>query len=216
MAIAFDSATVANDEGTTPSPFSFNHTCSSGSNRLLLVGVSQFGGDTVTGITYNGVAMTQLVKTTAAWGGPTGYIYGLLNPASGTNAVAVSWTGGNDFTRCSAGSYTGVKQTGLPDATAHNENATAAQTSIAATITTVADNSWVGVYSLAQNGTFSSLTNGTIRQSSGPTMWGDSNGAVTPAGMDTLTSNFASSGQQCILLASFAPAISGGGFFNLL
>ena len=204
MAIAYDAG--SEEEGAPgTSPLTWSHTCT-GTNRLLLVGITHFNGDVVTGVTYNGVAMTQLDKT-SDFGGAIAYTYGLLNPATGSNNIAVSFSGGDAFLRCTAGSYTGVSQIGLPDAVAHAQNTTAAQTSIGTTVTTIADNTWVGSFSLATGGTFSSITNGTIRTTaaSGLAVWGDTNSDVTPAGGKTLTANFASSSQQCILLVSFAP-----------
>ena len=210
MAIAYDAGSEE-EVSAAASPMAWSHTCT-GSDPVLLVGIVHFGGDLVTGVTYNGAAMTQLDKT-SSFGGAVAYIYGLANPSTGANNISVAWSGGNATVRAAAGSYTGVRQTGLPDAVAHDQNTTAAQTSIAATVTTVANNAWVGAFSFAFGGTFSSITNGTIRTTagSGLCVWGDTNSVVTPAGGKTLTANFASSAQQCIVLASFAPATSSSG-----
>ncbi len=59
--IAFDSAT--NGGSGTGTSLTYAHTCS-GSARLLRVGVNLYnpGTDDLTGVTYAGVAMTQIGK----------------------------------------------------------------------------------------------------------------------------------------------------------
>lgn len=205
----------SSSEGTpATSPMTWNHTCS-GNDRLLMMGLVHFGGDLVTGVTYAGGSMTQLVKT-SSFGGAVAYIYGITAPTVGVNSIAVTFSGGTAFVRAAAGSYNGVKRAGLPDATAHTENTTAAQTSIAGTVTTVTNNAWVGVFSYAVGSAFTSITNGTIRTTtdSGLAVWGDTNSPVTPAGNKTLTANFGSGAQQAILLAAFAPNVGGGMFLS--
>jgi hypothetical protein len=66
------------------------------SNRALIVAVIFIGaaGGTSSGVscTWNGVSMTQLA--TAVNGGDI-FLFGLRNPATGSNNVVVSWTGAN-------------------------------------------------------------------------------------------------------------------------
>lgn len=96
---------------TSTSPMTWSHTCA-GSNRALLVQVYGGSGMTVTGVTYNGVAMTLLGNITSLIGQPV-YLYGLLNPASGANSVSVSFTG--TLAEAAAGSYSGVDSFGTVD-----------------------------------------------------------------------------------------------------
>ncbi len=70
---------------------SWSHTCT-GNDRALIVGISGWdGGSSLSGVTatYNGVSMTKIASTTIA-GSNQVVIWGLLNPASGANTVAIS------------------------------------------------------------------------------------------------------------------------------
>ena len=140
MAIALDTTT----QGTTTStsPLTWNHTCT-GSNLVLIVGVavSAVSADpNCSGVTYNGTSLTLLGSKRAV------FIYGqvslwyLLNPSTGSNQVSVAFSGTTDKS-CHAGatSWTGVAQTGQPDAVA---GSTATTQNPSVTVTTVADNCW--------------------------------------------------------------------------
>lgn len=92
MAVAYDNS--SNSGSLTGSSTSFSHT-TSGSGRLLLVGVYQQSGS-VSSITYNGVALTSLA-TTSLFGAIRMTVYYLLAPASGSNTVAVTLSGSTNF-----------------------------------------------------------------------------------------------------------------------
>ena len=97
MAIARDSSNSHqnfNDPG--PQTYSFTNTA----GNLLLVGVVlRDKGDTLTGITYGGVAMTLVDKVNYS-GTSSSYLYYLLAPATGANNVVISYTGtGSDASR---------------------------------------------------------------------------------------------------------------------
>ena len=81
----------------------------SGSNRYLTVSVIIDSSSTVTGVTYNGVAMTNLVSIRNT-GGHIVYIWGLVAPATGSNNVVVT---ASSSTTIGAGAiaFTGVNQT---------------------------------------------------------------------------------------------------------
>lgn len=205
MAIAFDNSTNLGEVESTS--LTTAHTCT-GDNLLLLVGV-RLGGSTddVTGVTYNSVAMTRLkynINDSSPNNTPT-YIYGLLSPDTGANNVVVT-RGSSGFILAVASSYTGVKQSGLPDSTAENETGTA--TSIAVTTTTVADNCWTAMQVTAAAGNLSAGANTTLRQmgsNTGIALF-DSNTAITPAGSTTLNANF-DSGISTAVMVSFEPFI---------
>lgn len=75
---------------------SFSYTVGSGSNRMLLVAVNTASGATVSGITYNGVSLTQRSTFgTSACANPDGgfYIYYLLAPTSGSNTLVITYSG---------------------------------------------------------------------------------------------------------------------------
>src|SRR3990167_6515020 len=93
MAIAFDASSDRGDDDGSPSTWS--HTCT-GDNRILIVGTMCQAGNTITGVTYAGAAMTQI--NTQAIGGATfsnQYLFYKVAPATGANDIVVSSSGGS-------------------------------------------------------------------------------------------------------------------------
>lgn len=94
MAIAIgsnSSSFTKSASGVTSLTFAYD--CGSASNRYLVVFVGDVSGDSVTGVTYNGVSMTQLGKANRGPSDTTtleGYIYGLHAPATGSNNVVIT------------------------------------------------------------------------------------------------------------------------------
>ena len=199
MAIALDTSTDGGNVSATS--LTYSHTCT-GSNLVLFVSVIYGTADNVTGVTYNGVAMTQLGKQQRPGGSRFTYLYGLVNPTTGANNVVIS-NSASDFTEGASVSYTGVKQSGLPDAFV-GQNYTA-QTVYSTNITTIADDCWLT--GLGYGGTVSAGTNATLRQtmSFGSEALFDSNSSVGTAGSKTINVNTTSS-SGTTLFASFAPA----------
>src|SRR4051812_6117328 len=78
----------------SPWTYSFNNA----SGTLLVVGVlaTCTSGATVTisGVTYNGVAMTAVPSGTVSWSSGASKItfFYLLNPATGSNTVSITWS----------------------------------------------------------------------------------------------------------------------------
>jgi hypothetical protein len=103
----------------------WSHTVSGGDNRLLAVSVSNRDNTTdgdrvISGITYNGTALTQAVSQddTSAGDNMRAEVWYLVNPPVGTASVVVSFAGGGP-TRGQAGavSFTGAAQTSPVDVT---------------------------------------------------------------------------------------------------
>ena len=199
--IAFDSETE-NVVGTSVTSLTFSHT-NTGSNLALVVGVAvNSATDVLTGVTYNGVAMTRINATqysTTAWE----YLYAMVAPTTGANNVVVSLSVANPVW-AHAVSYTGVSQTGLPDAQTTN-NATTG-TSITTSITTVANNAWIVTYARNFAASVTAGTNFVLRSTAFPIAIGDTNAAITPAGATSVTANDGSSGAWTINILSLAPA----------
>lgn len=223
MAIAFVASADGGNNGGSTNSLTFSYTCGSGSNRLLIVVITgdYAAHDDITGVTYNSVAMTLAVKKIAS-GSTTRnvYIYYLLNPASGSHSVAISSTA-NHYLLAGAADYTGVLQSGQPDATATNDSVSNA-TTLTTSITTVADNAWpILAESGYQNNTAPTAGSGSTRRTFDATFgtWGifDSNSAVHPAGAYSMTTgrNVADS-PIMHAIASFSPAGAGGGFGALI
>lgn len=151
MAIAQDatSSGVVNP-GTS---LTYSHTCT-GSNLILFVGVRGTSTNgSITGVTYNGVAMTEVARVLETGGNIYNYLFYLIAPATGTNNVVVSSNSNSLITAVSA-SFTGAKQSSQPDASGTNSGASPLTTSL----TSVADNCWGIMLAQDNNG---SLTAGT-------------------------------------------------------
>ena len=91
---------------------SFSHTCT-GSDLYLIVAVSMDvnNGESVTGVTYNSISMTKLVDITHSGNRIYSSLWGLVNPATGSNTVLVSTTFSGAGKSGGAASFTDVHQT---------------------------------------------------------------------------------------------------------
>lgn len=214
MSIAFNAAADLGNNGGTTNSLTASYTCGSGSNRLLVVGLvgdTDNGNDDITSVTYGGVAMTLAKKSASATGGTLryDYIYYLLNPASGANNVVINCTN-NHFLLAVAADYTGVKQSGQPDATT-TQTSGSAVTSLTTSITTVADNCWaVLLEQQDKTGATPTAGAGATRRTFGasfnqPALF-DSGGAITPAGSYSMTTNYGIADLITHVIASFSPA----------
>lgn len=201
MAIVFDAVSEGNTGAGTS--LTVSHTCT-GANRILWAAIFTTGNDTITGATYNAVAMTQAVKFTTS-SSQTAYLYYLVAPATGANNIVASNSTTENLTIVGM-SFTGAKQTGVPDATA---SAGGSGTAASTNLTTVADNSF-GVYcSRFNTGTRSAGTGMTIAGGSSlPATGGYTTNAKTPAGTQTMSENSSASAIWGIVAASFAPSTS--------
>lgn len=210
MAIARDSYVIASSG--TASSLTWSHT-TAGTDRILIVFAYRENGETVTGITYNGVAMTSV--TSVSVGTVIEYAYYLINPASGANNVVVSFSGSTANCIASSISYTGAKQTGQPDA--FNSTSGLAESSLSMSVTTVADNSWItgallGPYGapFAGSGAFTYIAVGAGAPAGGAG-WNahsiyDTNGAITPAAATTVGASAANVNIATLVGVSIAPA----------
>lgn len=210
--IAFDAAVNGGivNPGTSRT---WSHTCT-GSDRILFVAVfgdlltSDATGAKITGATYNGVAMTLLDKVTPPASGERWlYLYYLINPDTGANNVVVSASSSIVIAGNSA-SYTGVNQSGQPDAT--NKGTASSTTSITRSLTTIADNCWTFMAGKASGGNVTAGSGSTMRSTENNDLGiFDSNGAITPAGSTSMTMNSSITTVFSAVMASFSP--SGGG-----
>lgn len=205
MAIAFVAA--ADLGNSTATSRTISYTCGSGSNRLLIVTVQgDLTTDDITSVTYNGVAMTQINKTLGArWM----YMYYLLNPASGANNVVATF-GSSHFIGLLGADYTGVAQSGQPDASTINTYSYDGYDTTTA-LTTVAANAWCVIYITGIGGAPPAVfANGncTRRTYDAANLYGgffDSGPVVTP-GSNSTTQSWNAGSLSAVLMASFAPA----------
>lgn len=208
MAIALDTST---NGGTNSGigALNYNHTVT-GSNTVLLVGVYDSSSDGITGATYNSVAMTQLVKV--AVGSGEVYIYGLLNPTTGTNQVHITQIAVDTIYAAST-SFTGVKQSGLPDATASSTgtgNRSTSITTIAANTVAFAASASIGAAMVASTGLTTLLTNVQL------TSYDSSTFPIVAPGAYTIAATVSSTPSTGLIAVSLAPSVAPlSGFFFL-
>lgn len=213
MALAFDAVSTKHESGTVSST-DLSHTCT-GANRALVVMTRAYdSGVSVTGVTYNGVALTQSGSGDTL-SNDTMQRWFLVAPATGANNITVSITpaGRVDI---GAISLTGAKQSGQPDAAGSTTGNSATATR---SITTVADNSWaiLAAFSNGASGAWSSGTNATVPVGGAindrvAIAYG---GPKTPAGAFSQTINVAVSGGWGVEQMSISPALVAGDAFQM-
>lgn len=206
MAIAFDTA-VDGGFGNLTWSHTFN-----GSNRLAVIGImTDTGSDTSTAVDVGGTACS---KIDSVQGGNSRYIalWHCVNPPSGTQTITVTATGGI-YLGLSM-SYSGMNQTGQPDAS--NTGTASGVSSIMTSATTVADNSWMVMLAGSSGNVIIAGSATTFRTKGGARDYFaglDSNGVLTPAGSHSLaaTDNPTDVSSWGAVVASFSPAAGGGG-----
>lgn len=210
MAIAFDAATDGGNNGGG-SGHSFSHTCT-GSDRFLMVA---FGGDVgggaddITGVTYNGVALTFAAKIVDVNIARYGYVYTLTNPSSGANTIAITTTAPH-YIIAGAASYTGVSQTGQPAVIDQVYSDADPDGILTFAITPTTANSWVLLASLGYaGGAMPSAGAGATHRSHDAAfgIWGlfDSN-APEPASSYSMTWSYGAGGDMGSVMLAVAPA----------
>lgn len=204
MAIAFDF--VSQNQTNSNTSLSTAHTCS-GNDRLLLVHIlTNNTSDIIVGVTYNSVAMTQVDKVQNA-NSFYSYLYYLLNPSSGTANITSTFSLASLIANQGV-SYTGVLQSGFPDATA--KGSANSGTSLNATLTTVKANCWQ--FAGIRNDNAMTISPGTSRDAtpfSGIINVADL-GPIASPGSSTITAT-ATIANANYITASFAPAPAASG-----
>lgn len=216
MAIAFDASTDLgiSASGDGSKTITTAHTVT-GSNTILFVATassSTNGSSSISGVTYNGVSMTQVTSDVQI---PTNSYLGLwylIGPATGTNNVIISLTqSGGGRVWGAAISYTGARQSSQPDA--FNTGTATAQTSLTVAVTTVADNCiLVGNMASKNVGPVTAGTNTQSRQNYSQANIIDSPTAQTPAGSHSLQGTEVSSDNFAGIVASIAPFTTSASF----
>lgn len=118
MALALDA--VASDKANGTS-VTFSHTCTgTGTTGVLYVIVGERFASAVTGVTYNGVAMTQISYNDPGANLVVCKVFRLLTPATGAHNVVVTASTARNLA-CTSLSFTGADQT-TPDGAVVNSN----------------------------------------------------------------------------------------------
>ena len=153
LGIAIDNLATSAVSTDSSGLVTISFTVGTGANRLLIVGgtVDNF---VITGVTYGGTALTQAVADTQK---PTGSIWYLVNPPSGTASVVVS-SSPSKGAIIGVISFTGVDQSTPIPTTATNDNANGRTSPASVSITNKNANAWVIDVVSEANG--AGLTNG--------------------------------------------------------
>jgi prepilin-type N-terminal cleavage/methylation domain-containing protein len=222
--ISFDAASSGST--TASNSLTFGHTIGTGSNRILAVTVSIENCNpypTVTGITYNGQALTKADSAEVISAGGCGgraelwYLLEANLPGTGPYNVVVTLSGTADQLIAGAISLIGVDQ-GAPEATATNTNESTDY--ISANIITVTDGSWLvdSVHS-GNDGSYTPDAGQTERydlNAAGTTSrHAASTKEVATAGATTTGQTLAGANRQAYVVAAFAPAASTFPLVNL-
>ena len=120
--------------GASSLTMNFNIT---GSNLILFVSTFKQNSETITGVTWNGVPLTQ-VESVTSYTTNNLQLWYLLAPAVGTYDLVTTATGSSGYIITYYTLYSGVKQTGQLDGSTR----VTGSTPITATITTRTDNTW--------------------------------------------------------------------------
>lgn len=210
MAIAFDNVSSGGTGSGTS--LTFASASVTGSDRMGIVAITT-GTDSVTSVTWNGVAMTQACKRSFGSYPNYVYIYALHAIATGSTNIVIS-TSATVNIEASAASYTGVNQSSTLDATNTN-GAGSNATSGSVSITSVSDNCWLVSAVVNTSGDSTASTNTTKRVGPvGPdnhVSYGDSNAAMTPAGANTQAWTWTTNSHWSVIGGAMAPSGGGGG-----
>lgn len=176
FAIAYDTGN-STLFGASPRSFSLTTT---GSNRLMVFNSSSLNDD-ASRATYNSVTSTFINKTTYPGVGRTGTSADyLIAPATGSNTA--SFSAGSNLMGLAA-NYTGMKQSGQPDA---NAVTSATSTTITATVTVGVTGCWL--LGLSSDSSGANYANGTgtkrVTSSDGAAIF-DSNANVSTGSQST-------------------------------
>lgn len=209
--VIYDAASSSAYESSLSS-YSFNHTVGPGNNRVLIVQVSVFATGNATGITYNGVALTQNTSATITNGVYRTETWYLINPASGTHSVAVTLSA-SLTSIADAVSYYNADQT-TPIETVNT--ASGSNTPAAASVTTIAANSRVvGHLSTATASGVTSAAGQSNRTNNngalGSSVTDDKGPVVTPASTTLTWNNIGTLDNWAVSVISIRVPTAGGG-----
>lgn len=207
MPIALDTSTDGGVTNTTTT-HTFSHTCS-GADRILWVGAFGDENDNVSGITYNGVAMSRVGTALESVSARRVYLYVLVGPATGANNVVITTSVTVDALAGHAVSHTGATQSGQPDSS--NTNTATAATSVTGSTTVVASNCWLVCVTRNELGAASAGTGTTQRVSSANGLGMFDSNATVGTGSQSLQATFGSATEWGIVIASFSPSVGGEG-----
>jgi len=218
--IAFDAGSNSGVKATV-STYSFNHTTGSLTNGLIAVvvisrGAAANGDMNVSSVTYNGASLTKAVEVNSgdipASATLAVSIWYRVAPTSGTNSVAVTYTGTVNHSVAYAVTLSGVDQTNPLDAT-NSSHALSESSPLSTPVTVVAANSWIidGVYekigvTLSPGASQSLISTELFPNGGGDTADASYKGPVSAGANDMSWSWSGAADDYAHAVASFAPA----------
>lgn len=205
MSVLFDNA-IAGEDNTAGTSITLSFTVGSGSNRFLIAGAGtgvSGGVYCVSGVAYNGDAMTLRTGTIAP---QSNFIHGgwwLASPDSGSNNLVATFSVSASISWLATASYSGVAQT-APEA---SNSGTGVGTTEVGSVVSSSNDAW-GVMIGVNNGANISASTGCVERADASRMSiFDSNGPKTPAG--TITMNFTGANDNHGFIAfALAPAVA--------
>ena len=209
MALAVDAISTVSGSGV--GPFSWLHTCT-GSDRLLIVGIAHYDSvDSVSGVTYNGDAMTAVPSGATNNGEYYITLYYLIAPDTGSNTISVSVTG-NVFDFGGAG----ISITGAHQATPLGTAATATGTSTAPSVnvTSASGELVVDALAIVHGGTLSVGSGQTSRWNAPTANAFVKHAGSTEAGAATTTMSWSNSTSQAWAIAAVPVKPAAAGSFQ--
>jgi hypothetical protein len=213
MAIAFDASSSTSFSGVGAASKTLSSvTVATGGVLFVIVGWNSTGTaatSDITGVTYNGVAMTQAVPVAStAWGSSIWY---LLAPATGAahSVVVTSGSANVNQLAISAQSYTGADTSSQPDSFGSN-SATNNGGTFAVSTTVVASNCWlIAGYASADDGAPTANTHLTRRELPAQQFAsGDSNGTVGTGSQSVIWNQVGSGGKVVGTVISIRPFVA--------
>jgi len=178
---------------------------------MVVEGDTIGANDDVLAPNVGGTNMTLVNKNSSNTTNRYVYLYYLLNPTSGSNAVIVSASSAH-YILAVAADYDNIQQTSEPDNSGLNANSSGAATGLTSSLTTIASNTWVIIGETSDAPTAGSGTTLRVTGSAfGEPALFDSNGALS-AGSHSFTTNVGVTGRGVTHnLVSFVSEGGGGG-----
>lgn len=219
MTITLDTTSGSNTFGGSAGAKSVSLTIGSGSNRLLVALIGIYN-QTLSSVTYNGVAMTLDPAFPISNGTQRAYIYYMLDsslPSAGTYSLIVTPNSSGGYGAFACVSMFGAKQA-APEATGSGSS-TGSPTSWANNITPLTNGAWIFDVSCGFDRTFTpgagqteifDVKDGTTAGSAG------SRKELASAGLTTMGQTPSSGTSYAQAIAAFAPFVEtpSGNFFS--
>jgi hypothetical protein len=206
MAIAFLNE-VGNGYNSGGGDLTVAGTVNPGSNLYMVATIHAFDSTSIASVKWNGTALTQ-VGSWIRYGSANDWLgtFILANPDIGSFNLVIDRTDSNR-NAVACGVWSGVLQTGQPDASTSTSSNSA--TTLGTSLSSVADNCW-HIFTLGENqASPSSTTNVTKRSentTAGTIYLGDSNGPKTPAGSVSQDASWSGLTACAVIMLTLAPA----------